>query len=251
LKKPRLYGLIGKPLSHSFSKKYFEEKFQREGIEDALYQNFPLDSIDMLTSLLEQHPSLAGLNVTIPYKKPVIELLDSMDEISGTIGAVNTIKIIRSGTRPFLAGYNTDVHGFRNSLVPCLRREEKKALVLGTGGASEAVVFVLYDLGIEPVLVSRNPSSEKQLSYHDLNPEIVRECRIIINATPVGMYPDINRSPDIPYDGLTGDHLLYDLVYNPEITVFLQKGRDAGATIVNGNKMLELQAERSWQVWNG
>ncbi len=251
MRKPRLYGLIGKPLSHSFSKRYFEEKFQRESIGDARYENFPLDSIDMLLSLLEQYPSLAGLNVTIPYKKSVVEYLDSMDEISGIVGAVNAIKILQSDTHPFLAGYNTDVHGFRESLIPHLGRAEKKALVLGTGGASEAVLYVLNDLGIEPVSVSRNPSSENQLSYDDLNPGIVRECRIIINATPVGMYPDNNRFPDIPYDGLTEDHLLYDLVYNPEVTVFLRKGREAGATAVNGRKMLELQAERSWEIWNG
>ncbi len=218
---------------------------------DAGYENFPLDSIDMLPSLLEQYPSLAGLNVTIPFKKAVVEYLDSMDEISGVTGAVNAITIRRSKTHSFLTGYNTDVHGFRNSLLPHLGRAEKKALVLGTGGASEAVVYVLKDLGIEPESVSRNPSSDSQLSYNDLNPGIVRECRIIINATPVGMYPDINRFPDIPYDGLTEEHLLYDLVYNPKVTVFLQKGREAGATTINGRKMLELQAEQSWKIWNG
>jgi len=251
LKKPRLYGLIGKPLSHSLSRQYFEEKFQRESIVNARYENFPLDSIDMLPSLLDQHPSMAGLNVTIPYKKPVVEYLDSMDELSGIVGAVNAIKILRSDMHPFLAGYNTDVHGFRESLIPYLGRTEKKALVLGTGGASEAVLYVLNDLGIEPVSVSRNPSSGNQVSYDDLNPGIVREYRIIINATPVGMYPEIERFPDIPYDGLTEDHLLYDLVYNPEVTVFLRKGREAGATAVNGRKMFELQAERSWEIWNG
>ncbi len=251
MRKLRLFGLIGKALSHSFSKKYFEEKFQRESIEDARYENFPLDSIDQFPSLLEQHPSLRGLNVTIPFKKPVIAYLDSVDEISGDIGAVNTVKMIETGRRSFLAGYNTDVHGFRDSLVPYLGRSDKKALVLGTGGAAEAVVFVLKNLGIEPLSVSRNPSSEDQLSYNDLNPAIIRECRVIINTTPVGMYPDINGYPDIPYTGLTEKHLLYDLVYNPEVTLFLQKGRDVGAIIINGRKMLELQAERSWEIWNG
>ena len=246
----RLYGLIGKPLSHSFSRKFFEEKFRRESIENARYENFPLDSIDQLPLLLDRHPSLGGLNVTIPYKKPVIEYLDSMDEISGTIGAVNTIKIIRSGTRSFLEGYNTDVHGFRESLIPHLGRSEKKALVLGTGGAAEAVIYVLNDLGIEPVSVSRNPSSDKQLSYGDLDTGIVRKYTIIINTTPVGMYPDISHYPEIPYEGLTEKHLLYDLVYNPEVTLFLQKGMEAGATVINGRKMLELQAERSWEIWN-
>ncbi len=218
---------------------------------DTRYENFPLDSLDLLPSLLEQHPSLEGLNVTIPYKKPVLAYLDSMDEIAGTIGAVNTIKVKRSGRDLFLTGYNTDAHGFRDSLVPYLGKAEKKALVLGTGGASEAVVYVLKEIGIEPVSVSRNPSSEKQLSYSDMDPLIIREFRIIINTTPLGMYPDIDQCPEIPYGGLTKEHLLYDLVYNPGVTLFLQKGREAGATIVNGRKMLELQAERSWKIWNG
>lgn len=251
MKKQRLYGLIGKSLSHSFSKHYFEEKFQKESIRDARYENFPLDSIDMLPSLLIEHPFLAGLNVTIPYKKSVVQYLDSMDKISGYIGAVNAIKINRSGNHLSLAGYNTDVYGFRNSLIPYLAGTEKKALVLGTGGASEAVLYVLKGLGIDPVSVSRDPALENHLSYADLNAGIVRECRIIVNTTPVGMYPEINRYPEIPYDGLTKKHLLFDLVYNPEVTVFLRKGKEAGATILNGRKMLELQAEKSWQIWNG
>lgn len=251
LQKQRLYGLIGNPLSHSFSKQYFEEKFHQESILDARYENFPLDSIDRLPALLDQYASLSGLNVTIPYKKSVIQYIDTLDDLAGDIGAVNAIKIKRSGKHLVLAGYNTDVHGFRNSLVPYLLKTDKKALVLGTGGSSEAVVYVLKNLGIEPLSVSRKPSPGKQLSYEDLDTGIIREYRIIINTTPLGMYPDINRFPDIPYDGLTEDHLLYDLVYNPGVTLFLQKGREAGSTTVNGRKMLELQAERSWEIWNG
>jgi shikimate dehydrogenase len=251
LKNLRIYGLIGKPLSHSFSKKYFDEKFQRELIQDTIYKNFPIDSIDLLQNLLIQNPLLHGLNVTIPYKRSVLVFIDSLDEVSGKTGAVNTIKIIRSDSKILLAGYNTDVYGFRESLIPFLKVGEKKAIVLGTGGASDAVNYVLNKLGIEPVSVSRNPTLENQLSYNDLNTDIIKDCRIIINTTPVGMYPEIDGFPSIPYAALTETHLLYDLVYNPAMTLFLQKGREAGATIVNGSKMLELQAERSWEIWNG
>jgi len=250
LKEYTLYGLIGNPLTHSFSRKYFEDKFQKESIQHVGYMNFPLDNINLLPSLLMENPTMAGLNVTIPYKKSVLEFIDILDETAGEIGAVNTIKINRSGGKVILAGYNTDTYGFKQSLIPFLTRNEKKALILGTGGASEAVRYVLNDLGIEPLLVTRNPGSENQLKYEDLDHWIINDCQIIINTTPVGMYPDSENCPAIPYKALTDSHLLYDLIYNPELSRFLRKGREAGATIVNGMKMLEFQAERSWEIWN-
>ena len=250
MKKTRVYGLIGETLSHSFSQQYFVKKFQRDKIPDAKYENFPLDSIDGLPDIITGNPLLMGLNVTIPYKKQVISYLESLDEVSGRIGAVNTIKIFRSAQNIHLTGYNTDVYGFRKTLVPSLRAKQDKALVIGTGGASEAVKYVLNELEIEVVFVSRNPSEENEVAYDYLNREIVRDHRIIINTTPVGMYPHINLCPEIDYSGLTKDHLLYDLIYNPETTLFLERGKEAGCTILNGKKMLELQAEKSWEIWN-
>lgn len=250
MKKIRVYGLIGETLSHSFSQHYFEKKFQEEGLTDAKYENFALSSLDGLLEIITRNPLLIGLNVTIPYKKQVIPYLETLDEVSGKIGAVNTIKILRSGQTMHLAGYNTDVFGFRETLVPFLKAKHNKALVLGTGGASEAVRYVLNELGIEANFVSRNPGKENEIAYDYLNREIVRNHRIIINTTPVGMYPHINLYPDIDYSGLTKDHLLYDLIYNPETTQFLERGKGAGSTIINGKKMLELQAEKSWEIWN-
>jgi shikimate dehydrogenase len=250
LRDSKLYGLIGNPLSHSFSEQYFHEKFAKESIADSEYRNFPLESIEQLIDLVNNNPCLRGLNVTIPYKEQVVQYIDDLDDISTQLQAVNTIKITRIGNTPHYAGYNTDVYGFRESLLPCLEKTDKTAIVLGTGGASKAVCFVLEQIGIDPLMVSRNPLKDEEVSYDRLDAEMIRNSRIIINTTPVGMYPNTNDCPEIDYDSITGDHLLYDLIYNPAITRFLEHGRKAGATIINGKKMLELQAEKAWEIWN-
>ncbi|MDE6685498.1 MAG: shikimate dehydrogenase [Duncaniella sp.] len=245
------FGLIGYPLGHSFSRKYFNEKFAVEGI-DAEYCNFEIPSITELTDIIAKYPYLAGLNVTIPYKQQVIPYLDSLDDEAAAIGAVNVIKVIRDTqdkNKVKLVGYNSDVIGFRESIAPFITGERKKALILGTGGASKAVYHGLKSLGVEPVFVSRTPR-EGMLSYGQLTPEVMAERKVIVNSTPVGTYPDVDSFPDIPYGYLTPEHLLYDLVYNPELTSFLKKGAEHGATIKNGHEMLELQAIGAWNIWN-
>lgn len=244
------YGLIGYPLSHSFSKKYFAEKYVTEGITDCFYDLFPLENINQFPQLLTQIEGLVGLNVTIPYKEQVLPFLDEIDTDAAAIGAVNTIKI----TNGKLKGFNTDVYGFGQSLLPILNNKynsnlKLKALILGTGGASKAVLYALNKLGIETKFVSRNPQNN-QFSYDDLTETIITSHQIIVNTTPLGMSPKINSFPNIPYSFLTKNHLLYDLVYNPKISAFLQKGLDKEATIKNGLEMLHLQAEKSWEIWN-
>ncbi len=236
-------GLIGYPLSHSFSKKYFAEKFEQEGIEGWHYDLFPLDNIDKLPLLLEQEPTLVGLNVTIPYKEAVIPYLDKIDE-SAAFGAVNTIKI-EDGK---LTGFNTDVYGFEHSLIPFLKPYHKQALILGTGGAAKAVASVLNKLNIAHQYVSRTPSNQ-QLSYDNLNKNIIESHLLIINTTPLGMQPNIKSFPKLAYKYITSRHVLYDLVYNPEKTIFLNQGKYYGADIKNGLEMLYLQAERAWSIW--
>ncbi len=246
-----LYGLIGKPLTHSFSKRYFAEKFGREGITGSRYDLFPLDDVDELPALLSSYPNLRGLNVTIPFKQAVVPYLDSLDEHSAArIGAVNTIKLFADGSTK---GYNTDYYGFRQSVDEWLdRRGEKcegmKALVLGNGGAARAVMAALQDLGAEPQLVSRT-KSEGIITYEDLTAEVMAEHRLIVNTTPLGMYPKIESFPPIPYQMVGKRHFLYDLVYNPLSTLFLQKGAMQKAAIHNGLKMLQLQAEEAWKIW--
>jgi shikimate dehydrogenase len=242
----KLYGLIGYPLGHSFSKKYFTEKFQREGIVDATFELFPLQQIQDFPQLINTLPDLAGLCVTIPYKESIIPYLNRIDDKSNTIAAVNCIKI-KEGE---LIGYNTDVIGFENSLKPYLQSHPQKALILGTGGASKAVQFVLKKLSIDFLVVSRKPVSEHSISYNQLNQEIIHEHTIIINCTPLGMTPHIEELPLLPYSFIGKEHLLYDLVYTPSITTFLEKGRMQGATIKNGEEMLHIQAEANWQIWN-
>ena len=237
-------GLIGFPLSHSFSKKYFSEKFEREHIEGWQYELFPLERIGELPDLLARNPSIVGLNVTIPYKEAVIPYLDMVDE-SATFGAVNTIKI-ENGQ---LHGFNTDVYGFEVSLKPLLKAHHTAALVLGTGGAAKAVVSVLERLGIAHRYVSRTPH-EEQFSYQNINKNVLDEYSLIVNTTPLGMYPKAAVCPDLPYEKLTKKHLLYDLVYNPDVTTFLKNGKKRGAAIKNGLEMLHLQAERAWSIWN-
>ena len=241
----KLFGLIGFPLSHSFSEKFFSEKFEREDIEDCKYELYPLENIEDIRLLFEVNKDLKGLNVTIPYKESVIEYLDDLDDIAQKIGAINCIKIDEIQR----VGYNTDYAGFRDSLKPLLKKHHTQALVLGTGGASKAVVYALQELGISTTLVSRKTGAA-QLTYADINKEIIDNHTIIINCSPVGMYPDINQCPDIPYQFINSAHILYDLVYNPGKTMFLQHGEKQGATIKNGLEMLELQAEYAWEIWN-
>lgn len=242
----RRYGLIGYPLSHSFSQPFFTEKFKKEGIDDCVYQNFPIPEIAALKEILASHADLAGLNVTIPYKEQVIPFLHHIEPVVKTIGACNCIRI-ENGE---LTGFNTDVLGFERSLSEFLQPSHKKALVLGTGGASKAICYVLEQKGIDYLIISRTPSSANQRSYEQVTPAIVEAYTLIVNTTPVGMYPKEDAWPALPYDALTAKHYLYDLVYNPAKTQFLQRGEAQGAAIKNGMDMLVIQAEESWRIWN-
>ena len=241
----RLFGLIGNPLTHSFSRKYFSEKFQREGWTDCRYELFPLESINELPKLLEDNSDLAGLNVTIPFKKQVIPFLQLIHLPSG-LQACNCIRTGKEG----LAGFNTDIIGFERSLKPLMAPEHTDALILGSGGAADAVKFVLDQLQIRYRIISRERKGPDSLCYQDLEKEIMGSHKLIINATPVGSYPSINLYPPIPYEYIGESHLLYDLVYNPAETVFLKKGKERGARVKNGQEMLEIQAEESWRIWN-
>ncbi len=244
----KVYGLIGFPLTHSFSKQFFNDKFAAEGI-DAEYVNFELPDIGDLMEVFAENPRLAGLNVTIPYKEQVMPYLDTLDPEAEETGAVNVIKIIRSGRDNLhLKGYNTDVEGFRDSIRP-LVGNRRKALILGTGGASKAVAQAFRTLGIEYQFVSRTPR-EGVITYADLTPAVMADHRIIVNTTPLGMYPHVDEYPDIPYAQLTPGHLCYDLLYNPDVTTFMRKAQEAGAEVKNGLEMLLLQAFASWRVWN-
>jgi len=245
----KLLGLIGYPLSHSFSVGYFADKFKKEGIGDFQYLNFPMPDLSGFKVFINEHPDLTGLNVTIPYKEKIIAYIDNLDPLAEKIGAVNTLKFIQDGAHRTIKGFNTDYWGFRDSLLPNLTASHKNALNLGTGGASKAVVFVLNELGIGYLYVSRNPE-KGELGYNDICASIIQKHLLIINTTPLGTFPDVRSFPDIPYDLLTSDHLLYDLVYNPPETEFLRLGRQKGANGINGQKMLELQAEKSWEIWN-
>lgn len=242
------YGLIGKKLVHSFSADFFNHKFQKEGLSDE-YQLLPISSIELFPSLLIKYPHLKGINVTIPYKQEIIPFLTDLSEEARAIGAVNVIKILKEGNELFLKGYNSDVIGFKNSLLPLLRPDIKKALVLGTGGASKAVFYVLKNLGIKVTFVSRK-KSDNAISYEDINEELMNENLLIVNTTPLGMFPESDKFPPIPYQFISPNHVLYDLIYNPQETVFMKKGRDQGAIVKNGLEMLELQAIGSWDIWN-
>lgn len=243
------YGLIGFPLIHSFSKRFFTEKFEKEQT-DAQYLNFEMETVDGLLDAIKSHPQLKGLNVTIPHKQNVIPLLDHISTEAKEIGAVNVIAISRNadGT-PVLKGYNADVIGFERSIKPLLQPHHTKALVLGTGGASKAVCYGLKRLGLQTTLVSRTPK-DGQLSYDQLTPEVMAQYTVVVNCSPVGTFPKSDTCPDIPYHLLTPRHLLYDLVYNPDKTLFLQKGEAQGAIIKNGLEMLHLQALASYEFWN-
>ncbi|AKD03101.1 shikimate dehydrogenase [Pontibacter korlensis] len=242
----RKFGLIGKKLGHSFSKKYFTEKFEREGITDAAYELYELPRAEELTTLLQQEPELVGLNVTVPYKEQVIPLLDELDEAAATIGAVNTIKISNGRTK----GYNTDYVGFKSSLEEFYPEPARKqALVLGTGGAAKAVWAALDALNVPYLRVSRK-EGEGQLSYTQLTSEVLSDYNLIINTTPLGMYPQVEEAPELPYDNITDQHFIYDLVYNPNQTKLMQKCAAKGAKVMNGLLMLHRQADAAWNIWN-
>ncbi len=243
----RLFGLIGFPLTHSFSKKYFAQKIQQEAIDDVSYEQFEIDQPDKLLEVIAENPNLRGVNVTIPHKQAVISLLDEINDEAKRIGAVNVIKI-KDGR---LVGYNSDYFGFKESLSAWLINRDIKALILGTGGASKAVHVALQDLGIPCRFVSRT-SQENHFTYEELlnQPELIKEFRLIINTTPLGTSPNTEDCPAIPYESLSSDHYLYDLVYNPSVTKFMSQGKDRGAKVKNGYEMLVLQAEKSWEIWN-
>lgn len=242
-----LYGLIGYPLDHSFSKKYFTNKFETEGLEDCFFELFPIESIQDFPALIRSHLTLKGLAVTIPYKETVIPFLQHVSDEVQKIGAVNCIKI-KNGS---LTGYNTDIKGFETSFTALLNLHHTKALVLGTGGASKAVQFILNKLSIPFILVSRKPDQNKgMLSYKDVTESLLKEYTIIINCTPVGMGKLNDAKPAIPYQYISSTHYLYDLIYHPSETLFLLEGKSKGATIKNGYEMLIIQAEENWRIWN-
>jgi shikimate dehydrogenase len=241
------FGLIGYPLGHSFSKKYFTQKFENEKI-NSKYELYELPSIEDFVEL-KSIDTLYGLNVTIPYKEQVIPYLDELDQTAEAIGAVNVIKFIRKGESLHLKGYNSDAIGFENSLKPLLKAEHNKALILGTGGASKAIDYTLRKLGIETKFVSRT-AKDGVLSYQDLNQSIIDDYLVIVNASPVGTFPHVDECPSIPYEFLTPNHVLFDAVYNPAETLFLKKGKKVGCSCLNGELMLIGQAEEAWQIWN-
>ncbi|MBT8320131.1 MAG: shikimate dehydrogenase [Eudoraea sp.] len=239
------FGLVGRNIAYSFSRGYFKEKFLKMGLKQYRYDNFDLEDISQFSELIEENPDLVGLNVTIPYKESIIPYLKVLDPVATAIGAVNTIKIASEG----LLGYNTDAYGFEQALLPFLKPHHRQALILGTGGASKAVAYVLKKLQIAYRFVSRKPGSD-HLNYEDLDQETIRTHYLIINCTPLGTWPETAAKPRIPYDSLNNKHLLFDLIYNPEKTTFLKEGEKRGSRISNGGKMLELQADKSWEIWN-
>ncbi len=242
------YGLIGKHLGHSFSIGYFNEKFQSEGI-DATYENFEISTVDGIREIIDTNPELKGLNVTIPYKEEVINYLDFVSPNAREIGAVNVIKVVHKGKKTILKGYNSDIIGFTRSIEPMLKPYHKKALILGTGGAAKAVMTGLKSLGVETLMVSRS-TRPNTIRYEQLTPNLVQEYNVIVNCTPLGMYPKVNEFPQLPYEGMNEKNLLYDLIYNPDETMFMRKGKAQGAVTKNGLEMLLLQAFASWEFWN-
>ena len=249
-----VYGLIGYPLSHSFSRQYFSDKFQQEKITGCTFLNFEIQSAEEIESLLEKQPEIAGLSVTIPHKETIIPFLNELDESALSVGAVNCIKRFRAEDGQWiLKGFNTDVHGFSGSLKPILKPHHTRALILGTGGASKAVAAALERMNVAYSFVSRSGEETQKtsvISYNALTESTIQECPLIINTTPLGMLPDIDTCPAIPYEALSTRHLLFDLIYNPSETLFLKKGKRMGASIKNGLEMLHLQAEKAWSIWN-
>lgn len=247
----KTYGLIGYRLGHSFSKGFFNEKFEKEELTDREYLNFELDQIDDFPEIFMKNDHIAGLNCTIPYKQAIIPFLDEIDDQAAEVGAVNTIKIIRSNDQIKLKGFNTDCYGFEHSIMPLLKDVHRKALILGTGGASKAIKYVLNRNKIEYIsATTKDKLDDKELSYHQIDESLLKDHLIVINATPLGTFPKVDNCPAIPYEFLTPDHVLFDLVYNPEETLFLKKGKAKGATTKNGLEMLHLQAEKAWEIWN-
>jgi shikimate dehydrogenase len=251
----KIYGLIGYPLTHSFSKKYFTEKFEKENITNCEYNLYSLSDIHQLPQLLKDNPEIAGLNVTIPYKESIIPFLNELDPIAKTVGSVNCIKIEQDSRNKGikLIGYNTDVFGFRQSIKPFLEKRHERAIILGTGGSSKSVAYVLKEIGLDCYFVTRhksNKSGPNIFSYEELNEYMLNAIKLIINTTPVGMFPNVKDAPAIPYDLLTSSHLLYDLIYNPAETEFLRKGKEKGTETINGLSMLHQQAEEAWRIWN-
>ena len=243
----RKFGLIGYPLSHSFSQKFFTGKFAREHIADCVYENFPLKSISEITALLQHEKELFGVNVTIPYKEQVVPFLHWKNNVVERTGACNCIKI----NAGILHGYNTDVIGFEKALLEQLKSHHRHALILGTGGAAKAVEYVMQELGIDYLIATRKKEiSDKQINYDDIDKSLIQSHTLIINTTPSGMFPKVDECPNIPFQFLTPGHYLFDLVYNPAKTLFLQRGEQHGATIKNGEEMLVIQAEESWKIWN-
>jgi shikimate dehydrogenase len=244
----KTYGLIGHPLGHSFSSQFFTDKFENEDI-DAKYLNFDIPSIDDIMDVIASNPNLAGFNVTIPYKQKIMPYLDEINREAREIGAVNVVRVYRNGPNVILKGYNSDIIGFRESITPLLHSHHQKALILGTGGAAKSVKYVLEKKGLETVFVSRY-TRPGTVSYKDIDSNAVKEYEVIVNCTPVGMYPKENECPALPYEHLSCNNLLYDLVYNPEHTLFLKRGQQQGAAVKNGLEMLILQAIASWEIWN-
>ncbi len=248
----KTYGLIGYPLGHSFSKKYFTEKFEKENIRGCEFNLYPISGIDELPILITDDESIRGLSVTIPYKESVIPLLDELDETAKKIGAVNCIKIARDESQVVkLVGYNTDAFGFRQSIKPFLETQHERALILGTGGASKAVAYVLKEIGITCYFASRQKKQDENIFlYEELNENMMKAFKLIVNTTPLGTFPNVSEYPKIPYEYIGPGHLLYDLVYNPAETEFLKRGKLQGAASVNGLSMLQQQAEEAWRIWN-
>lgn len=243
----RKFGLIGKNISYSFSQNHFSKKFENESILDTSYENFDIQSIEQFPEVLRENKEIAGLNVTIPYKESIIPYLDKLDKTARKIGAINTIRIMNSGK---LKGYNTDYYGFKKSIKPFLNKQRhQKAIILGTGGASKAVAYALNELEIEFIYVSSS-KKENSIAYEMLDKETIQTHLLIVNCTPLGTFPNIADYPNIPYQHLTKHHILYDLIYNPSETQFLKKGKGTGCTTLNGQQMLEFQAEKSWKIWN-
>lgn len=246
----RKFGLIGYPLGHSFSAKYFTDKFASEGLTDCEYKNYPIECLDEeFHNLIIRNSDLCGLNVTIPYKTEIIKHINATEPAIAEIGAVNVLKIRRKVGKPQIFGFNSDVTGIRTSLMPWLEEGRGKAIILGTGGSSKAVAYVLKQYGIEMTFISRT-RSKGCLTYSGLTPRLLKESGLLVNTTPLGMFPDTGTLPGIDYNSLNEKHTLFDLVYNPEITAFLQKGKERGCRIITGLGMLHAQAERSWEIWN-
>ncbi|MBS4012521.1 MAG: shikimate dehydrogenase [Bacteroidetes bacterium] len=246
----RIFGLIGNTLTHSWSKKYFDEKFSNENITDASYELFPIPRINEVFKLIFQNKDIVGLNVTIPYKEQIMPYLNEISEEAKKIGAVNTLKIKHLEDEISIKAYNTDIYGFEESIRPYLSPSIKKALILGTGGSSKAVAYVFEKHKIDYTMVSRLKKSDKIILWHEIKTEEFKAYDIIVNATPIGMYPNSGEKPLLPYHLLNSKQILFDLIYNPEKTCFLKEGKKKGCTIINGLEMLKKQAEKSWEIWN-